>query len=161
MASGSATSPLPCGNDPLAPSAHATRRAALLEAGDSQAFGLAPGQHLDHDVVLYEGVEKVVECRTIIIAIRNDQVDVSRVGCATAVRADNVEGGARRRGGLEDLLQDEHLAASGMFNIYDDSDLGRIREIRSPFQVNGQLDYEVGANRPAPGLGEGNADLLN
>ena len=62
---------------------------------------------------------------------------------------------------LEDLLQDEHLAASGMFNIYDDSDLGRIREIRSPFQVNGQLDYEVGANRPAPGLGEGNADLLN
>ena len=62
---------------------------------------------------------------------------------------------------LEDLLRDEHLAAVGMFNIYDDERLGRIREIRSPFQVDGELDYEVAANRPAPGLGEGTSDLLD
>ena len=49
----------------------------------------------------------------------------------------------------------------GMFNIYDDERLGRIREIRSPFQVDGELDYEVAANRPAPGLGEGTSDLLD
>ena len=63
--------------------------------------------------------------------------------------------------GIQDLLVDEHLAASGMFNVYDDEVLGRIREIRSPFEVNSQLDFEVAANRPAPGLGEGNSDFFD
>ena len=55
---------------------------------------------------------------------------------------------------LADLLVDEHLAAAGMYNIYEDERLGEIREVRSPFQVDGKLDYEVSPNRPAPGLGE-------
>jgi crotonobetainyl-CoA:carnitine CoA-transferase CaiB-like acyl-CoA transferase len=63
--------------------------------------------------------------------------------------------------GIQDLLVDEHLAASGMFNVYDDELLGRIREIRSPFEVNNQLDFEVAVNRPAPGLGEGNSDFFD
>lgn len=59
---------------------------------------------------------------------------------------------------LEDLLTDAHLNAAGMFHIYDDERLGTIREVRSPFQVDGQLDYEVEANRAAPGLGEHGPD---
>ena len=55
---------------------------------------------------------------------------------------------------LSDLLTDEHLMAAGMYNIYQDERLGEIREVRSPFQVDGKLDYEVKANRPAPNLGE-------
>ena len=42
---------------------------------------------------------------------------------------------------LADLLVDEHLAAAGMYNIYEDERLGEIREVRSPFQVDGKLDY--------------------
>ena len=48
-----------------------------------------------------------------------------------------------------------------MFNVYDDEVLGRVREIRTPFVVNVQLDCEVAANRPAPGLGEGTSDFVD
>ena len=55
---------------------------------------------------------------------------------------------------LSDLLTDPHLTGAGMYNTYDDHRLGEIREVRSPFEVDGKLDYEVKANRPAPNLGE-------
>ena len=41
-----------------------------------------------------------------------------------------------------------------MFNTYEDARLGKIREVRSPFEVDGKLDFEVQPNRPAPNLGE-------
>jgi crotonobetainyl-CoA:carnitine CoA-transferase CaiB-like acyl-CoA transferase len=55
---------------------------------------------------------------------------------------------------LTDLLDDPHLTAASMFNTYEDARLGKIREVRSPFEVDGKLDFEVKANRPAPNLGE-------
>ena len=55
---------------------------------------------------------------------------------------------------LTDLLTDPHLSAASMFNTYEDARLGKIREVRSPFEVDGKLDFEVQPNRPAPNLGE-------
>ena len=60
--------------------------------------------------------------------------------------------------GLADLLVDEHLNVAGMYNLYTDQELGEIREVRSPFMVDGRFDYEVKPNRPAPGLGVDDPD---
>ena len=61
---------------------------------------------------------------------------------------------------LEDLLTDEHLLASGMYHQVSDSRVGDVREIRSPFQVNGQLDHDLKPNTIAPGLGEHTVAVL-
>ena len=61
---------------------------------------------------------------------------------------------------LEDLFTDPHLSATGLFREISDDRLGGLREIRSPFQVNGELAYQRAENRVAPGLGEHTIEIL-
>lgn len=58
---------------------------------------------------------------------------------------------------MEDLMTDEHLAASRMFTEMTDERIGEVREIRSPFQVDGGLGDN---NTVAPGLGEHTSEVL-
>ena len=61
---------------------------------------------------------------------------------------------------LDDLFTDPHVVAAGIFHEASDDRLGRIRELRSPFEVDGCLGYEAAADRAAPGLGEHTAQVL-
>ncbi|MDA0978495.1 MAG: CoA transferase [Proteobacteria bacterium] len=61
---------------------------------------------------------------------------------------------------LDDLLADPHLSAAGVFREIADGRLGGLREIRSPFQVNGALAHQRADNRVAPGLGEHTIEIL-
>jgi crotonobetainyl-CoA:carnitine CoA-transferase CaiB-like acyl-CoA transferase len=61
---------------------------------------------------------------------------------------------------LDDLFTDSHLAAANVFHEVTDERIGDIREIRSPFQVNGEMAHQQTANRVAPGLGEHTDEVL-
>ena len=61
---------------------------------------------------------------------------------------------------LQDLLKDEHLKAAGLVHELSDARIGNIVELRSPFEVDGQLAHEAQPNLPAPGLGEHTQQLL-
>jgi crotonobetainyl-CoA:carnitine CoA-transferase CaiB-like acyl-CoA transferase len=58
---------------------------------------------------------------------------------------------------LDDLMTDEQLKASQMFTEMTDDRIGEVREIRSPFQVDGELSKN---NTVAPGLGEHTNEIL-
>jgi len=58
---------------------------------------------------------------------------------------------------LDDLMTDEQLKASQMFTKMTDDRIGEVREIRSPFQVDGELSKN---NTVAPGLGEHTIEIL-
>ena len=47
-----------------------------------------------------------------------------------------------------------------MYHQVSDSRVGDVLEIRSPFQVNGQLDHDLKPNTIAPGLGEHTVAVL-
>jgi crotonobetainyl-CoA:carnitine CoA-transferase CaiB-like acyl-CoA transferase len=55
---------------------------------------------------------------------------------------------------MADLFDDEHLEAARMFTELNDARVGEMRELRSPFQIDGALAHEAQANTVAPGLGE-------
>ena len=55
---------------------------------------------------------------------------------------------------MEDLFTDEHLKAAAMFTDVTDDRIGDMRELRSPFQIDGKLAHSTQANTVAPGLGE-------
>lgn len=61
---------------------------------------------------------------------------------------------------LPDLFTDEHLMATGIFREVDDETVGKIREIRSPFEVNGRLAHQDTPGTAAPGLGEHTDEIL-
>ncbi len=61
---------------------------------------------------------------------------------------------------LEDVLKDDHLLDSKMFHESFHEHIGGYLEIRSPFQVNGELAHESTKDRLAPRLGEHNHDIL-
>jgi crotonobetainyl-CoA:carnitine CoA-transferase CaiB-like acyl-CoA transferase len=61
---------------------------------------------------------------------------------------------------LTDLFTDPHLVSAGMFHTVTDERVGTISEIRSPFEVDGQLSHEGTANAVAPGLGEHTETVL-
>lgn len=58
---------------------------------------------------------------------------------------------------LDDLMTDEQLTASQMFTEMTDDRMGELREIRSPFEVDGKLSDN---NTVAPGLGEHTSEVL-
>lgn len=62
--------------------------------------------------------------------------------------------------GLSDLLTDEHLLAADLLHTVTDARIGEIRELRSPFEVNGRLAHEDAPNVVAPGLAEHTAEVL-
>lgn len=59
---------------------------------------------------------------------------------------------------LADVLADTHLEQAQMFTRVRDPRIGELREVRSPFQVDGAINGQP--NRIAPGLGEDTADIL-
>ncbi len=59
---------------------------------------------------------------------------------------------------LEDLMTDEHLVEAELFNRISDPRIGELLDVRSPFQVDG--DINGSANRIAPGLGEHTHEIL-
>ena len=61
---------------------------------------------------------------------------------------------------LEDLLTDAHLQAVRMFHRIADDRIGEICELRSPYQVDGQLGHEQHPNTVAPGIGEHTREVL-
>ncbi len=61
---------------------------------------------------------------------------------------------------LEALMDDPHLVAVGMFEEIDDTRLGAIRQLRSPFRVSGEDTGAPAADTQAPGLGADGAGVL-
>lgn len=61
---------------------------------------------------------------------------------------------------LADLYDDVQLRAVGMFEDVSDPELGDIRQLRSPFQVNGERYNAASDNRRAPRLGEHSDAIL-
>lgn len=61
---------------------------------------------------------------------------------------------------LEELLTDEHLEAAGVFHHVADERIGNLLELRSPFEIDGQLSHEVSPDRMAPGLAEHTEQVL-
>ena len=59
---------------------------------------------------------------------------------------------------LEDLMTDTHLLEAELFNRIDDPRIGDVLEVRSPFQVDGEINGSP--NRVAPGLGEHTDQIL-
>ena len=59
---------------------------------------------------------------------------------------------------LEDLMTDAHLVEAELFTRISDERIGELREVRSPFQVDGAINGS--ANRVAPGLGEHTLEIL-
>ena len=59
---------------------------------------------------------------------------------------------------LEDLMTDTHLLEAELFNRIDDPRIGDLLEVRSPFQVDGEINGSP--NRIAPGLGEHTDEIL-
>jgi crotonobetainyl-CoA:carnitine CoA-transferase CaiB-like acyl-CoA transferase len=59
---------------------------------------------------------------------------------------------------LDGLMADPHLNEAEMFNEIHDDRLGALREVRSPFQVDG--DINRAPNSVAPGLGENTDEVL-
>ena len=56
-----------------------------------------------------------------------------------------------------DLLQDEHLRATGFFREYDHPTEGRMRDARSPFRLHGAPEQ---ADRPTPRTGADGREIL-
>jgi crotonobetainyl-CoA:carnitine CoA-transferase CaiB-like acyl-CoA transferase len=61
---------------------------------------------------------------------------------------------------LDDLFTDSHLVAAGMFTEVEDERIGTLRQLRSPFQVNGELAPDAGTDQHPPGLGEHTSAVL-
>lgn len=61
---------------------------------------------------------------------------------------------------LSDLFSDAHLTATDMFREVNDEKVGQIREIRSPFEVDGKLAHQDQPGTVAPGLGEHTDEVL-
>lgn len=59
---------------------------------------------------------------------------------------------------LEDLATDPHLLEAQLFNRISDPRIGELLEVRSPFQVDGEINGSP--NRVAPGLGEHTEEIL-
>ncbi len=59
---------------------------------------------------------------------------------------------------LEDLVTDPHLLEAELFNQVSDPRIGDLLEVRSPFQVDGEINGS--SNRVAPGLGEHTEEIL-
>ena len=59
---------------------------------------------------------------------------------------------------LEDLATDPHLLEAQLFNRISDPRIGELLEVRSPFQVDGEIGGSP--NRVAPGLGEHTEEIL-
>ncbi|HEX3485795.1 MAG TPA: CoA transferase [Micropepsaceae bacterium] len=59
--------------------------------------------------------------------------------------------------GLEDLFEEAHLAAVGLFEFVDHPSEGATRNVRSPFEVSG---LERKADRPAPRVGAESESIL-
>lgn len=59
---------------------------------------------------------------------------------------------------LNDLLENEHLQAVNFFEEYEHPTEGSMRQIRSPFIIDG---IEQSADLPTPNLGEANESILN
>jgi crotonobetainyl-CoA:carnitine CoA-transferase CaiB-like acyl-CoA transferase len=60
---------------------------------------------------------------------------------------------------LSDLLADPHLNEASMYTRLNDERVGELREVRSPFQVDGAINGPA-ANTVAPGLGEHTDEVL-
>lgn len=60
---------------------------------------------------------------------------------------------------LEDLATDPHLLEAQLFNRISDPRIGELLEVRSPFQVDGEISGSP--NRVAPGLGEHTEEILH
>ena len=58
---------------------------------------------------------------------------------------------------LNELLEDEHLNAVGLFEEYDHPSEGRMRVVRSPFMMQG---VEHKADQPTQLLGQANEKVL-
>ena len=56
-----------------------------------------------------------------------------------------------------DLLQDDHLRATGFFREYDHPTEGRMRDARSPFRLHGAPEQ---ADRPTPRTGADGREIL-
>ena len=59
---------------------------------------------------------------------------------------------------LEDLMSDPHLVEAELFNRISDPRIGELLEVRSPFQVDGEINGS--SNRVAPGLSEHTEEIL-
>ena len=59
---------------------------------------------------------------------------------------------------LEDLMSDPHLVEAELFNQISDPRIGELLEVRSPFQVDGEINGA--SNRVAPGLSEHTEEIL-
>lgn len=62
-----------------------------------------------------------------------------------------------RVNGIDDLLHEPHLAATGFFREFDHPTEGRLRDARSPFRCHGLPE---GADLPAPRAGSHSRELL-
>ena len=61
---------------------------------------------------------------------------------------------------LEEVLSDPHLQAAKMFHEVEDTRLGVLQVIRSPFEVDGELCHGRNPDVVAPGLGEHTREIL-
>jgi crotonobetainyl-CoA:carnitine CoA-transferase CaiB-like acyl-CoA transferase len=61
---------------------------------------------------------------------------------------------------LEDLIGDPHLQAADMFPEVEDTRVGSLKMVRSPFEVDGELSDGRHPNAAAPGLGEHTREVL-
>jgi crotonobetainyl-CoA:carnitine CoA-transferase CaiB-like acyl-CoA transferase len=59
---------------------------------------------------------------------------------------------------LDDLLTDRHLQEADMYTRVSDARIGELQELRSPFDVDGDIVGQP--NRVAPGLGEHTREIL-
>ena len=61
---------------------------------------------------------------------------------------------------LDDLFNDHHLSSVGLFAEAHTQNSGAIRQIRSPFIVNGELSGDMGQDLEPPRLGQDSQELL-
>ncbi len=61
---------------------------------------------------------------------------------------------------LGELFSDPHLQAAEMFHEVEDTRVGSLKVVRSPFEVDGELFHDRNPNAVAPGLGEHTREVL-
>ena len=61
---------------------------------------------------------------------------------------------------LEELVRDPHLQAAEMFHEVEDTRVGSLKVVRSPFEVDGEFFHGRNPNAAAPGLGEHTREVL-
>lgn len=103
-----------------------------------------PVQRSEHIDWLYREISRIAATRTTeewLEALESEDIPCARVN------------------GLDDLFTDEHLEAVQLFEQAQSADNESIRQIRSPFIVNGKRSAQYHADTPAPHLGQNSSDL--